>query len=403
VTFGRVALAAGAVATVFTFAVFPLGREASLPAFAASHQDVPWPIARGHEQQQQQRDDAFRHAKVWTPADPAAVDFKSNPADASGLLSNPPGGVVRCRYLSDAPHGTTPKFDCVLTNGEVVKVKYGWATAEVHAEVAATRLLEALGFGADQMFFLPHLRCFGCPRFPFEVARGLDLVGMRETVVRRLPDDRFVDFEWVAVERRFAGREIVFADKKGWAWWELDRVDSSSGASRAELDALRLMARFLAHWDNKAANQRLVCLSPVAPARAAETPCRQPFAFIQDLGATFGPKKIDLKGWEAARVWADARACRVSMKDFPYDGGTFPDAQISEAGRALAARQLGALSDQQIVDLFEAVRFSTFRGWKLHAWPVSEWARVFHQKVDDIRSAGPCPAPRQPSSRSSSN
>jgi len=34
----------------------------------------------------------------------------------------------------------------------------------------------------------------------------------------------------------------------------------------------------------------------------------------------------------------------------------------SEAGRALAARQLGALSESQITDLFEAPQFDTFRG-----------------------------------------
>jgi len=378
-----VALTAGVVVTAVTVAVVPLAHDASPPTFPAPHEDKAWPLASGHEQKQ--RDAALRRATVWTSADPAAADFKSNPPDPSGLLSEP---VVRCRYLSDAPRGTTPKFDCVLTNGEVVKVKYGWATAEVHAEVAASHLLTALGFGADEMFFLPRVRCFGCPRFPFEVTQVLHRLGARPAVVRRLPDDRFVDFDWVAVERRFPGYEIAAGDHKGWAWWELDRVDPSAGASRAELDALRLMARFLAHWDNKASNQRLVCLSPIVE---GETTCPRPFAFIHDLGATFGPDKIHLPHWEATRIWADAKPCRVSMKDMPYDGGTFPDAGISEAGRALAVRQLGALSETQITDLFEAAHFGTFRGWHLRAWPVSEWVRVFCAKVDEIRGGGPCP------------
>ena len=79
------------------------------------------------------------------------------------------------------------------------------------------------------------------------------------------------------------------------------------------------------------------------------------------------------------------------MKDMPYDGGTLRDTEISEAGRALAARQLGALSTPQLTDLFETAGFGTFRGWNLRAWPVSEWVRVFREKVDEIRSAGPCP------------
>jgi hypothetical protein len=255
-------------------------------------------------------------------------------------------------------------------------------------------LLTALGFSADQMFYLPHVRCFGCPRFPFEVTQVLDRLGAREAVVRWLPDDRFVDFDDVAVERRLLGHEIVAGDQKGWAWWELDRVDPSVGASRAELDALRLIGRFIAHWDNKPSNQRLVCLSPIAGGR---TTCPRPFAFIHDLGATFGPEKIDLQRWEAAHVWADAKQCRVTMRDTPYDGGTFPDAIISEAGRALLARQLGALSESQIVDLFEAAHFDTFRGWHLRAWPIREWARAFRGKVEEIRSAGPCPERSSPS------
>jgi len=385
--FVRAAIAASVVATVAALAIVPIAHEAAKPAFAAPRDDHDdWPLAPGHEQRE--RDAALRAARVWTATNPAAENLRSNPPDPSGLLSAPPDGIVRCHFLPDVPHATTPKFDCVLTNGEVVKVKYGWATAEVRAEVAASHLLTALGFGADQMFYLRRVRCFGCPRFPFEAARVLDWLSVREAIVRRLPDDRYVDFDDVAVERRLPGREIVAGDRKGWSWWELDRVDASAGASRAELDALRLIARFIAHWDNKPSNQRLVCLSPIGD---GETPCARPFAFIHDLGATFGPEKIDLSHWEAAHIWADATACRVTMKDMPYDGGTLPDAEISEGGRALAARQLGALSESQITDLFEAAHFDTFRGWHLKSWPIREWVRAFHTKVNEIRSAGPCP------------
>ena len=373
--------------TALAFASVPLAREAPAPAFAARHQDDPWPLARGHEKEQ--RDGALRRAAVWTSSDPRRVDFTANPPDPSGLLTHPREDIVRCRYLAGAPHATTPKFDCVLENGEVVKVKYGWATAEIHAEVAASRLLTALGFGADQMFFVHRLRCFGCPRFPFEATQVLERLGAREAIVATLPADRFVEFEWVAVERKFGGQEIATDDQDGWAWWELDRVDASASARRAEIDALKLLARFLAHWDNKASNQRLVCVSAIA--EGGTTECPRPVAIVHDLGATFGPRKIQLPHWEAAHIWAHAGQCRVSMKDLPYGGGTFPDAQISESGRALAARLLGALSERQIADLFEAAHFGAFRGWNLHAWPVGEWVRVFRQKVDEVQSAGPCP------------
>jgi hypothetical protein len=47
--------------------------------------------------------------------------------------------------------GMTPKFKCDLGKGDEVKVKCGEKNGEVYAEVAASRLLWALGFQADVM------------------------------------------------------------------------------------------------------------------------------------------------------------------------------------------------------------------------------------------------------------
>jgi hypothetical protein len=51
---------------------------------------------------------------------------------------------------------------------------------------------------------------------------------------------------------------------------------AKGGATRAELDALRLTAILLGHWDNKASNQRLVCEEGPAATirrRRAAHPC----------------------------------------------------------------------------------------------------------------------------------
>ncbi len=52
----------------------------------------------------------------------------------------------------------------------MLKVKYG-ASPEVHTEVAATRLMHALGAGADRMYLVDTLRCFGCPEDPYPMLR----------------------------------------------------------------------------------------------------------------------------------------------------------------------------------------------------------------------------------------
>src|SRR5829696_6383452 len=97
------------------------------------------------------------------------------------------------------------------------------------ARFAASRFLTALGFGADRMYLVRHLRCFGCLRTPYHAAWLLDHLNLREAAQSHLPDNRYSDFEWAAVERHFEGREIVSPDGPGWGWWELDRIDPSRG------------------------------------------------------------------------------------------------------------------------------------------------------------------------------
>jgi hypothetical protein len=208
---------------------------------------------------------------------------------------------------------------------------------------------------------------------------ALEQVHLREFVSRRLPETRYADFEWPAVERHFEGTTIETADDEGWAWFDLDRIDPVVGAARAEVDALRLAAMLVAHWDNKAANQRLVCAVPLDPGTLN---CPQPVAIIHDLGATFGPKRTNLSRWAATPVWTDASRCRVSMRQLPYGGGTFPDAEIGEAGRALLLRQLRTLESRQILELFAGARFVN----------PQRWSDVFQDKVRQIASAGPCPS-----------
>jgi hypothetical protein len=353
--------------------MLPTGTEPPPIAFATPHAKQVWPLSAAAPEAA--RTDALRRASVWIASDTASADLASNPPDPSGALS---GSVVRCRYLDEPARGTTAKFDCVLADGEVVKVKYG-RTGEIQAEVAATRLLTALGFGADRMYLIPRLRCYGCVRSPFYTSWVFDKMHARELLSHSIPADAYSDFEWATVERHFGGLAIEASGRQGWAWFELDPIDPSLANGPAERDALRLAAILLAHWDNKAANQRLVCLAPVPQAPA---PCSRPFALINDLGATFGPNKVDLDHWKASQIWSDRARCTVSMRQFPYSGSTFPDTAISEAGRQLIARQLTALSARQIQSLFSGARFQGDE---------RAWTAALLDKVRQIADGAPCP------------
>jgi len=304
-------------------------------------------------------------------------------------------GLPACRLAPSDLSGTTPKFDCVFAGGETIKVKYG-NESEIHGEAAATALLRLLGYASDVVTIVPRLRCYGCPRHPFVASylrRSFHVPFVREQV-----DDGFTDFEWVAVEYKFPAPAIETEQVSGWEWRELDRSD----APRAEVDAFRLLAAFLAHWDNKSSNQRLVCLdhaadtplsrrSPaVAAAKAGEGGCEHPLAMIQDLGASFGPPKVNLARWRDLPVWHDRASCTLSMRALPYEGATFEDVRVSEAGRALAASRLSAIPDEQIERIFFDARFPQFQAGTDAERDLKAWTDAFKSRVSQIAEAR-CP------------
>lgn len=336
-------------------------------------------------QSSQSREDALAAARVWGPP--------SVPIREASLGMNPPGGwssndVVDCRFVADPVNGLTPKFNCQLPDGEVVKVKYGKGNAEIHGEVAATRLLSALGFAADQMYVVRSVRCRHCPRYPFYALRCLEQTGSRALCLDLLDSPGVVEFGDAVIERQFAGQKIEASDDQGWAWFELDKIDPSrGGSSRDHVDAFRLMAMLLSHWDNKSENQRLIC---AAGSVQPDGSCDRPLAMMQDVGSTFGPKKLDLHNWRRTQIWADARECRVSMKRMPWDGATFPDKQISEEGRQLVLSLLEQLSPEQIETLFTTSGITSFDSINVDGRSARAWSRAFTDKTRQIREAGPC-------------
>ena len=213
--------------------------------------------------------------------------FRSNVLPYGKLGDQP----LPCQFRNTGPSGTTPKFSCVLADGSVVKVKYG-RNPEIQAEVAATRLLDRLGFAADHVVIVDRLRCYGCPRYPFEATQVLTSLRSPDILPSQGFAGSYSDFTDVAVEQRFPAAAIEADAIDGWEWRELGKV---TRAPAADVDALRLLAMFLAHWDNKATNQRIVCLDQTASApTSASGRCEDPLLMIQDLGATFGPYKANL-------------------------------------------------------------------------------------------------------------
>jgi len=316
---------------------------------------------------------AIARAQLWNPTNVAAMNIKAGP---QGPGSFAPQATVTCDYVARPMNGASPKFACRLGENDEVKVKYGGANAEGYGEVAATRLLWALGFGADRMYPV-RVICRGCPKEFAGVAR----------------ENNEWLFDPAVIERKMPGAE--YPDSSGWSFEELDLVDDESGgAPRAHVDALKLLAVFLQHTDTKKQQQRMTCLDQRDEEIKAAIPCARPFLMLNDVGLTFGKantfnaneRAMHLADWAATPVWKEPQKCVGNLaKSFT---GTLRDPVISEEGRAFLADLLTQLTDQQIRDLFEVSRVTL----RLRApdkarsgfATVDEWAAAFKQKRAEI-------------------
>jgi len=317
----------------------------------------------------------IQRAQVWVSTDVAAADLLNGPADAPYKQ----GETITCEYVDAKYGGHTPKFGCSVDGRHVLKVRYGRDNGEVYAGVAATRLLGALGFGADSLYPV-HVVCRHCPN-------GLASEGSRV--------NDGISFDIAAVEQKFPGEDVVARDSGlGWAWPELATVNpAAGGAPLAHRDALKLLAVLIQHTDNKAEQQRLICPSARHASRELAS-CADPFLAIHDLGQTFGRANrlnrssvgsVNLELWSATPIWKNRARCVANLA--ASETGTLADPVISEAGRRFLADLLAQLTDQQLHDLFSAARFAD----KPHGGgPVDAWVTAFKHKRDEIASAS-CP------------
>lgn len=351
---------------------------AQLPALGYDARRVASELETPEEREEDVRNDALARALVW--AEPAV------PVEAAVLGTNPGpfADPAICRFQPGEPSGATPKFDCVFEGGERLKVKYG-KNPEIHTEAAATRLLAALGFGADRIFLVRTLRCFGCPEDPGAVKPGA-----------AVDVTKYTDFTIVAVERRLPGLAI---GDDGWKWDELDKAQAfGRGAPREHRDALRLMAVLLNNWDNRGDNQRLTCLPEGYPPGKGGH-CGKAIAYMHDVGGTFGrvggdskdERKLDLAGWSAVPIWKDRATCTVGIKSPRLHGASFGEVQVSEAGRRFLADRLAALSAQQLSDLFEGAWMAEYADASPESRDVAGWVAAFQAKVRQIAEGAPCP------------
>lgn len=310
-------------------------------------------------------------AKIWTQTDVASMDIRQGP---QGKDAVPPFAHIACEFVSHKSDGSSPKFWCALDQKDTVKIKYGAANPEVSGVVTSTRLLWALGFGADRWYPVS-VTCHHCPS---AAPRPEDHPGTGD-----------VEFPVAALERTLSGKTIEAKVDEGWSWKELVGVPPASGGAPLEQrEALTLLAVMLQHTDSKPVQQRMIC-----PDADSAVNCAAPVMYVHDVGLTFGKKTIfntnsqsgpNFENWSKQAVWKDEPGC---VGNLPKSWtGTIDNPVIHEAGRKFLSDLLAPLTDKQLQDLFEVGRFADYT-----KVPVDKWVAEFKAKRTAITTKS-CPA-----------
>jgi len=156
-------------------------------------------------------------------------------------------------FLKEDLNGTNPKFDIRDDDGVKWRVKLG---VEARPETVATRLVWAVGYYANEDYFLPDLHVENMPR----LRRGQNLVA---------PDGSMHN---VRLKRYLKGEKKV----GDWKWRE------NPFTRERELNGLRVLMALMNNWDLKDENNALY------EKKGSDDASPELQYAVSDLGASFG-------------------------------------------------------------------------------------------------------------------
>jgi hypothetical protein len=221
--------------------------EARAPLLAprpASHQVQPSRASRGAP------------AVLWRePEDIGSRDLFYGPG---GEGHQPRGAAFT--FIKEDLAGSNPKFVVRDDTRTKWRIKLG---PEARPETVASRLVWAVGYAADEDYFLSEVRVQGMPR---DVHRGRKLIG---------PDGTMHD---VRLKRELAGQKTL----GDWQW----RNGPFSGTR--ELNGLRVLMAVINDWDLKDVNNAIRARTD----RSGAVPDERVYE-VKDLGSTFGSTGLE--------------------------------------------------------------------------------------------------------------
>ena len=283
---------------------------------------------------------------------PASLDLLNGP----GGKEHQPGNSFK--FIKEAKGGTSPKFEVEDENGARWKVKLGH---EVKSETAATRLVWAAGYNADEDYYRAQIQVQGMK----PLSRGQEYVS-KDGVVRG-----------ARLERQ--GSE---GKSSTWSWYKNPFVGTR------EFNGLRVMVALINNWDLKEDNNDSYGAGNVGGRYV-----------ISDLGASFGRtgnsfvrsrgvmkdyvetrfvKKVTAKDVDFVM---HSRPFFLTIFNFPYYRTRTRMESIAKRIPIADARwignQLGQLSAEQIRDCFRSASFSPDE--------VEGYTRIVMQRIEELK------------------
>ena len=287
----------------------------SIPAAAAREPDVLW-------------------------RDPGPIQSRDLFYGPGGKRNQPPPGTFT--FVKEDLKGTNPKLIVRDRNGVRWKVKLG---IEARPETAASRIVWAAGYFADEDYFIERLRVEGLPP---RLHRGQKFV----------TPDGFVSN--ARLKRQPPGTE----NEGTWSW----RDDPFTGTR--ELNGLRVVMALINNWDLKDENNKI------------RDNGRERRYLVTDLGASFGTpgrswpfhkERGDLESYSRAPLYRKISGSEVDFRapgrpkfvflvnpleyirhvHLEWVGHRIPREDARWIGRLLAQ-----LSHRQVEDAFRAAKYS---------------------------------------------
>jgi hypothetical protein len=320
------------------------------------------PVSGGGKKKSNEADgnvETTASAQVTLWADPGDISSRKLYYGPGGKQHEPHGTFT---FEAEDMDGSNPKFTVRDQDGVKWKVKLG---AEARPETVASRLVWAVGYAANEDYFVPELHVQQMP----PLRRGQKLVLAGGTV------------ENVRLKRHLKGEEKVGA------WhWKRDPI-----AGTREYNGLRVMMALINNWDLKDENNSIY-----------KEKDGEDVYMVSDLGASFGTTsasfphdkaKGNLKSYEHSKFidkirpefvdfsdpgapsmlyWFNPKEC-LSRRGLRWIGRNIPRSDVEWIGSLLAQ-----LTPQQIEDAFRAAGYSPEE--------VKGFSRVVEQRIAELKA-----------------